>query len=288
LPGDHRHHAAGTIPFGTVGKKLLRITSGADAKVEDIRGTQAGIGALAFERSWQVKQKFARLERELTADLYSRTHPLELVCDFGSHLEATGANSRSDGCPQARRIDPEPGPHSIDCFRQNAARGSSPAGMNRGDSTGVRIREQDRKAIRHHHSHGHANMCRSDRIPFASAISLVVPLLYDMKEIGMNLRKRDEPGGCETQGREESAAVIPDPFFRIPRDEPEIQRVPLRRFCPAEPGREAVPHTRQFFEGSTAVKGHPSTVSPDESIRDHDLNSVSRIRSLSIHHAAHQ
>jgi hypothetical protein len=102
----------------------------------------------------------------------------------------------------------------------------------------------------------------------------------------MNLRERDEPGRCETQGREESAAVLRHPFGRIPRDEAEIQRVPLRRICPAEPGRETVPHTRQFFDGSTTVKGHSPSVSPDKSIRNHDLNSVSRIRSLSIHNAA--
>ncbi len=286
MPGDEGHHAAGTISFGTVGEKFLRITPGADAEVEDIPGTQAGIGALAFEGTRQVDKVFARSAAELTADLRARISPLELVRNFGSNLEAAGANSRPDGCPQPRRIAPESSPHSLHCFRQDAARCSSPAGMNCSDSSGVRIREQDRKTIRHQHPHGHAGLFCGDRIPLAAAISLVVPLLYDMKEIGMNLRERDEPGRCETQGREESAAVLLHPFGRIPRDEAEIQRVPLRRICPAEPGRETVPHTRQFFDGSTTVKGHSPSVSPDKSIRNHDLNSVSRIRSLSIHNAA--
>ncbi len=278
-PADDGHHPAGTVSFAAIGEEFVAAAPGAEAGIIKIFRPHSRPVRVGFQGAAQIQEIFPRrLCRRSQAR--SREFIIEKLRHFRPHFIAAASDSGPDGSQQIGRIHAEVCFHLTDRARQNVRKRPSPARMDRGYSSGNRIRDQHRQAIGGLNRQYHAFQAGDERIRFwLVPLAGIIP--YDIHTIGMNLVQGDQARFVETDCIQEPPAVLIHTRGRVPGSIAEVHGAFGKRERAAPARGEAMAKASQLLKGTAAVYGYPPGLLKDESIPSHTRNIESFRRTLS-------
>jgi len=189
---DDSHHAACPGSLRAIGEKFSRIAARAQTQIIAIMQRNPHFRQLNIQSQGQIQKIFFTVFRVRLAELCARKRCGESRGNFRAYFEATAPDSLANGNQQRSRINCKLMPEAFDNPPQNAGERSAPTCVHGRNGSGLRIRDQHRKAVRHLNRESNALLGGYERVATSSRIPLVSRAIYDMK-----LRRVKLGHGCQ-------------------------------------------------------------------------------------------